>query len=137
MRGLSRAAFAVLPLTITLPLLTPEGAAAQCTRRSEARAVENSLQQAVQCNDLILRFGPDIECAQSPLPACAGTLLEDAVALARGAFVPPVPVADREALLPQLRCERRISTAVLDYLMQQLPALIRGEDPDAADGAAR
>jgi hypothetical protein len=94
MRGVCRATFAVLPLSIILPLLTPEGAVAQCTRRSEARAIEDSLRQALVCNDAVLRYGPDIECEQSPLPECAGTLLEDAVALARGAFIPPIPQAD-------------------------------------------
>jgi N-acetylglucosamine-6-sulfatase len=137
MLGLCGTALAAILLALTLPLLAPERADAQCWRHLKAAVVERSLNQALRCNDAYLRYGSDVECAQYPMPACAGTLLEDAQALAYGPRSLPDSSLDRALLSDQLSCQRRITSGILAYLLEAYPAVIRGGDPDAVAAEAR
>ena len=89
-------------LTLLVGLFVATGARpalAGCTQASEAKAVKRSLKLAVRCNNRILRAGPGITCRQSAAPACAGTLIGDAVALAYGAEQPArLPPSTRRPL---------------------------------------
>ena len=106
-------------LTLVVGLFVATGvrpALAGCTQASEAKAVKRSLKLAVRCNNRILRAGPGITCRQSAPPACAGTLVADAVALAYGANNPAAAAVDRKALREQLACQKRIGKAVSSYV---------------------
>ena len=61
-------------------------------------------------------------------PACAGTLVDDAIALAYGANDPPAAGVDRQALRDQLRCQQQIGRAVAKFVGDKLKNLIRGRD---------
>ncbi len=117
--------------------LLPDPAAAGCTQSTEASAVRKSLRLAVRCNDRILRSGPGVVCKQSPPPACAGTLVADAVALAYGPNDPAAAEVDRAALKTQLACQKRIGKAVSDYVGRYLKELVKGRTPADADARAR
>jgi arylsulfatase A-like enzyme len=100
-------------------------AAAQCTLK-DASAIKHSASLAASCNDRKLRNGPGAVCKQAPPPACAGTLVDDAIALAYGANDPPAAAVDRKALKDQLGCQKQIGKAVARYLGSKLRYLLQG-----------
>src|SRR6266403_5866794 len=91
---------------------TARPATAGCTLNSQARDVRRSIVRQIRCNDKRLRKGPNASCALSAPPACAGTLVADAVALADGDNNPASAAVDTHALREQLKCQKRIGRAV-------------------------
>ena len=69
--------------------VSPAAVSAGCTLNEEASAVKKSITREVRCNDKRFRKGPTAECSLSAPPACAGSLVDDAVALAYGPNNPP------------------------------------------------
>ena len=65
-----------------------------CTTTTEASAVRKSITRDVRCDDKRFRKGPTAECSFADPPACAGTLVADAVALAYGPNDPPAAAVD-------------------------------------------
>jgi arylsulfatase A-like enzyme len=125
-----------LPLVVVgaaLLLLAPDPAAGVCTLSREASAVRKSLKLAVRCNDRKLRSGPGVACKQSPPPACAESLVTDALALAYGANNPPAAAVQRRLLKTQLACQKRIGKAVTAYVGRYLRYLVNGRAPAEAD----
>src|SRR5213594_3943345 len=112
-------------------------ARAGCTVSTEATAVKRSLARQVRCNDKKFRQGPGATCLLSDPPACAGTLVTDAVALGYGPNEPPAAAVDTRALRAQLSCQKRIGAAISAYVGGKLSGLIRGMDPATVDARAR
>lgn len=111
---------------------------AACTISQDASLVRRSLNQSMSCAYKRLRSGPAATCNVSAPPACAGTLVADALALAYGANTPPVAaVIDRSGLRDQLRCQKKIGTAVASYVGTKLKDLVNGKDPVEAEARAR
>src|SRR5690349_10121163 len=80
---------------------------AGCTISQDASLVRRSLNQSMSCADKRLRSGPAKTCNITTAPACAGTLVADALALAYGANSPPAAaIVDRSGLRDQLRCQK-------------------------------
>lgn len=131
-----RACVAVSMLAASV-LVAPSVADAGCSQTSEARAVKKSLKLAMRCNERILRTGPGVVCKQSAPPACADTLVADAVALAYGTNDPPAAAVDKKALKDQLTCQKKIGRAVTSYVGTYLRLLVRGRTPTDADAQAR
>ncbi len=120
-----------------LVLTTAPPVGAQCTSRDDASAVKRSISKAVRCNDKIFRAGPGASCSTSPPPACAGTLVGDAVALAYGPNDPPAAKVDTRALRAQLACQKKIGHAVSTYVATKLKDLINGKPEAEAEAHAR
>ena len=110
-------------------------AEAGCTASAEAGDVTRSVKQAVRCDYKALRSGPATPCTVAPPPACADTLVGDAVALAYGANHPAAAKVDSRAMRDQLKCQKRIGKAVAHYVSTKLRDLIRGKT--AAEAEAR
>ena len=90
---------AVRWLALVVALLAPLAAVevgAACTETADAAAVRKSITRDVKCNDKRFRKGPAAECSLAPPPACAGTLVDDAVALAYGPNDPPAAAVDTQ-----------------------------------------
>jgi hypothetical protein len=121
----------------SLAVFAPRLAAAGCTQSAEASAVKKSIKLAVRCNDRILRSGTGVVCKQSAPPACAASLVGDAVALAYGPNDPPVAGVDRRTLKTQLSCQKRIGKAVSAYVGRYLKDLVKGRTPADAHTRAR
>ncbi len=116
----------------------PHAAGAGCTTTQDAGLVQRSLNQGMHCADKFLRSGPGSSCNQTPPPACAGTLVGDAIAIAYGANNPAATaVVDRSGLRDQLRCQKKIGTAVASYTGTKLKDLVKGKDPAEAEARAR
>jgi arylsulfatase A-like enzyme len=114
------------------------GAAAQCTTRDEARAVGKSLRKRISCGQKAFRTAPTGSCLTPPAPpACAGTIVDDAVALAFGPNDPPASTVDKRALKDQLRCQKQIGKAVSKFVGDKLKFLIRGVARAEAEEKAR
>lgn len=125
-------------LGLLMLVATVQPADAACTTTQDASAVRRSLNQAMHCADKFLRSGPGASCTVTPPPACAGTLVTDAVALAYGANDPAAAaIVDRNGLRDQLRCQKKIGTAVASYVGSKLKDLVRGKDPVEAEARAR
>jgi len=122
---------------ITLACATAGRASAQCTLDDEGKEVKRSIKKAVACNDKKLRSGPAVTCSVSPPPACAGTLVDDAVALAYGPNNPPTSGVDRGLLRDQLTCQKKIGKAVSNYVGIKLSDLIKGKPESEAEARAR
>ncbi len=118
-------------------LVSPHPVSAGCTLRDEASAVRRSISRDVRCNDKRFRSGPATECRLSDPPPCAGTLVDDAVALAYGANDPPTSAVDKGVLRDQLRCQKRIGKGVAVYVGKKLGGLIRQQDPATLELKAR
>jgi arylsulfatase A-like enzyme len=119
-----------------LATLSPSPAArAACTLASEGREVSRAVWARVTCNDRILRGRacPPVP----PAPACAGTLVDAAVALAYGANDPPAGAVDRGAMRDQLACQRRIGRGVARFVGRKLKLLIAGRSRVQAEARAR
>ncbi len=120
-----------------LLLLLPARAGAQCTTRQDASAVLKSAKLAAACNYKRIRSGPAATCKSSPPPACAGTLVADALALAWGLNDPAPTAVDKRALPKQLLCQRTISTGVVNFIGKKLRYLIQGLSAADAEAKAR
>lgn len=124
-------------LVLMVIVVVPHADAA-CTTSADASLVRRSLNQAMHCADKRLRSGPAASCTATVPPACAGTLVGDAVAIAYGANVPPAAaIVDRSGLRDQLRCQKKIGTAVASYVGSKLKDLVNGKDPAEAEARAR
>jgi N-acetylglucosamine-6-sulfatase len=130
-----RIASALVVATVASSSIRP--AHAGCTLASEAAAVKRSIGHAVRCNDKKLQKGPAATCTETPPPACAGTLVTDAVALGYGPNDPAAAAVDARALKRQLACQRRIGRGVATYVALKLKGLVRGVDPATVQAKAR
>jgi arylsulfatase A-like enzyme len=129
-----------LPLVSSLVLagaLAAPEALAQCTTRDDATAVRKSIKLATKCNNRTFRSGPAITCKQSAPPACAGTLVADAVALAYGPNDPPAAAVDRRTTRIQFTCQKKIGKAVSTYVAKKLRYLVDGVPEADAEARAR
>jgi N-acetylglucosamine-6-sulfatase len=124
-------------LLLTLALLTPVLAHAQCSDPKTSGEVRKTLRLAARCNDRKLRVGPSTTCTLADPPACAGTLATDALALAYGENNPPAAAVDRSALRDQLRCQTLIGRAVRVYVGRKLHLLQKGVAAAEAEARAR
>src|SRR5437773_2777809 len=131
------AASRVVLVAVVCGTLAPGPAAAGCTLGSEASQLEKSVRLAARCNDRILRSGPGTICKQSPPPACAGTLVTDAVALGYGSNDPPSAAVDHRLLKAQLNCQKRIGRAMASYVGRKLRDRVNGIPEAKADLRAR
>jgi arylsulfatase A-like enzyme len=73
----------------------------------------------------------------SPPPACAGSLVADATALAYGPNDPAASGVVRTAVRTQLACQNQIGRGVASYVGLKLRSLIQGIDPALAEQRAR
>jgi arylsulfatase A-like enzyme len=117
--------------------LYPALAGAQCTTKTDAGAVQKSIKLAASCNYKKLLKGPAITCTTSPPPACSGTLVGDAIALAWGANNPAAAAVDRSVLRDQINCQKQISTGVVDFVGKKLHYLVQGLSASDAELRAR
>ena len=124
---------------IALAALGPAGVHAQCTSKAQARDVARSANRRARCNDKVLRSGPGADCgAIPPPPACAGSLVKDAMALAYGPNDPAASMVDRRALRTQLKCQRQIGRAAARFIGRTLKQRIVGRTrADAVEKARR
>jgi arylsulfatase A-like enzyme len=120
---------------LVLPIPSSE-VSAGCTLSAEASAVRKSVSRLVRCNDKKFRAGPTAACSLSDPPACAGTLVGDAVALGYGANNPPAAAIDARALRYQLTCQKRVGRGIATYVGTKLRGLVRGDDPVTLDAKA-
>lgn len=127
----------LLPVALVLAAAAATPAAAQCTTRDDANAVRKSINLATKCNNRILRSGPGITCKESVPPACAGSLVADAVALGYGPNDPPAAAVDRRASRTQLACQKKVGKAVATYVGKKLRSLVDGVAEADADLRAR
>jgi len=107
---------------------------AQCTTDGDANAARKALLRAAKCNDKKLRAGPTVSCTVLPPPACAGSVVTDAVALAYGPNDPPA--ADAKTLSDQRRCQKQIGKGVATFV-KKLVLITKGKDPAVAELQAR
>jgi N-acetylglucosamine-6-sulfatase len=117
-------------------LLLPCRAGAQCTTHGDASAVSKSAKLLEKCNDRLLRRSGAV-CKSSPSPACAGSLVSDALALAYGVNNPPAAAVDHRALRDQLRCQKAIGKGVVSFIGKKLRSLIDGRTRADAEARAR
>jgi len=89
-----------------------------------------------RCNDRRLRSGPTVACTSSPAPACAGSLVTDAIALAYGANDPPT-AAVSASVRKQRSCQKAIGKGVVNFIGRKLRLLIDGETATDAEARAR
>jgi arylsulfatase A-like enzyme len=118
-------------------VLSPVLAGAQCTTKTDASAVQKSIKLAASCNYKKLLKGPAITCKTSPAPACSGTLVGDAIALAWGANNPAAAAVDRSVLRAQISCQKQISKGVVDFVAKKLKYLVQGLSAADAELRAR
>ena len=128
-----RSASIVLLSLIVLPTI----AGAQCTTKTDASAVQKSIKQVASCNYKKLRNGPATTCKITPPPACAGSLVADAIALAWGANNPAAAAVDRRAVGDQINCQKQISKGVVDFVGKKLHYLVQGLSASEAELKAR
>jgi arylsulfatase A-like enzyme len=124
-------------LLVTAFLALPCRARAGCTTHADASAVSKSAKLLERCNDKRLRRGPSTACKSSPPPACAGTLVTDAIAVAYGGNNPPAAAVDRKTLHDQLRCQKAIGKGVVSFIRRKLRYLIDGRTSADAEAKAR
>jgi len=121
---------------LVVPIHSSE-VSAGCTLSEEASAVRKSVSRLVRCNDKKFRTGPAVECSLSDPPACAGSLVNDAVALAYGANNPPAASVDTHELRDQLSCQKRVGKGVATYVGTKLRGLVRQDDAVELEAKAR
>ena len=122
---------------VLLGVLCPSLAGAQCTTKTDASAVQKSIKLAASCNYKKLLKGPAITCNTSPPPACSGTLVGDAIALAWGANNPAAAAVNGSVLRDQINCQKQISKGVVDFVGKKLKYLVQGLSPADAELRAR
>src|SRR5262249_5657985 len=128
-----RSASIVLLGVVVIPAL----AGAQCTTKTDASAVQKSVKQLASCNYKKLLKGPAISCKTSPPPACAGPVVEAAIALGWGANNPAAAAVNRSVLRDQISCQKQISKGVVDFVSKKLKYLVQGLSPTDAELRAR
>src|SRR5690348_15249147 len=101
-----------LLLIVGLATLHVGVAAAQCTSLAEAGALRHSLHAVMGCRERALRTGSAAPCTAPAPPSCAGSLVDDAVALAYGASNPAGNGVDPLTIAAAYRCQRYIGRAV-------------------------
>src|SRR5262249_10985403 len=84
-----------------------------------------------------LRSGPAVTCRLTTPPACAGTIVDDAMKLAWGANDPPAAAVDRVALRDQIKCQKAIGNGVAIFVAKKLKYLIQGLSRTDAETKAR
>lgn len=109
-------------------------AEAQCTTTEDAKAVRRALVTATKCRDVMLRASGGVACVIQPPPACAGSFVADALALAYGPNDEPRGGAKR--LTRQRRCQRQIGKGLASYA-KKLVRITRGGDAEVAERRAR
>src|SRR5262245_60162947 len=128
----------LVALTLWTVCALPAEALAQCTSTRDASLVMRSARGRARCNDRALRYGPSRPCPPPPAPpACAGTLVDDAISLAYGANNPAAAAIDGQALRDQLRCQQQIGKAVADFVGRKLQNLILGRTRSVAESRDR
>jgi N-acetylglucosamine-6-sulfatase len=123
--------------TVLLGTLPVTAARAGCTLRDESSLVKRSISRQIRCNDKRLRHGPAAPCKLSAPPACAGTLVGDAVALGYGPNNPPAAQVDAHAVRGQLKCQRQVGKGISSYVGTKLRGLIRNDNIAALEPKAR
>ena len=118
-------------------VMLPALAGAECTTKTDASAVQKSIKLAASCNYKKLLKGSAITCKTSPPPACSGTLVGDAIALAWGANNPSAAAVDRSVLRAQISCQKQISKGVVDFVGKKLRYLVQGLSASDAELRAR
>ena len=108
---------------------------AQCTTKADASLLQKSVKQVTNCNYKKLRNGPAVTCKLTPPPACAGTLVDDAMKLAWGANNPPAAAVDRSALHDQISVPEDDRQGRRELRRQEAP-LPRSRASRAADAEA-
>ena len=98
-------------LLAALLWLDPHAAAAQCTTRDDASAVQKSAKLVNSCNYRKIRSGPTVTCKTSPAPPCSGSLVFDTMKLAWGTNDPAIAAVDHRLLRDQLSCQKLIGKA--------------------------
>jgi arylsulfatase A-like enzyme len=129
----------VLMAVFGLAVLTAsQGGAAQCTTSDEARDLGRSLRKRIACGQKAFLGAPSGSCLSSPAPpACAGTLVDDVVALVFGDNNPPASTVDRSSVRDQLRCQKQIGRAVSKFVANKLKYLVKGLSRSEAETKAR
>src|SRR5262249_28010586 len=118
-------------------LLAPAYAGAQCTTSKDVGAVRKSATLAAKCNYGRLRSGPLYVCKSSPPPSCAGSLVADSIALAWGINNPAPSAVDKIGLRNQIKCQKAISTGVVNFIGNKLRYLTKGFTDADAEAKAR
>jgi arylsulfatase A-like enzyme len=121
-----------------LAAMAPHQARGACVASTDGRDVTRAARLRAQCNNRILGRGPTATCNPAPPPpACSGTLVDDAIALAYGPNNPPASGVDGQALKDQLGCQKRIGKAVAKFVGTKLRYLIAGRSRVDAEASAR
>src|SRR5262245_2759818 len=130
---------ALLAVGALFPLAQPgPSAAVQCTTKDEASALSKTIKKRASCNDRAFKSAPSGSClTPPPPPACAGTLVDDALALAYGPNLPPANFVDSKLLRDQLRCQKQVGKAVARFVGNKLKYLVSGLSRTEAESKAR
>jgi arylsulfatase A-like enzyme len=123
---------------LTLLAFAGTALAAPCTTSDEARDLGRAIRKRASCASKALGSPPKGSCLTPPAPpACAGTIVDDAMDLAFGANDPPASTVDKRALRDQLRCQKQIGKAVAKFVGDKLKYLVRGLSQTDAEAKAR
>ena len=123
------------PIVFAAILFGPTLADAGCLARRDADDLERSLRRSAACRHDLLK-GRVTSCEAEPAPACAGTLVGDALALAYGAERSAGGAVDDRALADQLRCQKKIGERRRE-LRRDEAARSRQRGKDDADARER
>ncbi len=129
-----------LSLLVAVLLAGPSVArGAQCTTRDDARVLSRSVKKRAACASRAFRSAtPSSACLNPPAPpACAGTIVDDTIALAFGTNNPPAGVIDRTLTRDQYRCQKQIGKASAKFVADEVKYLIRGFTREKAQTIAR
>jgi arylsulfatase A-like enzyme len=123
------------PLVVTV---AAGAAAATCTTQVEAAGFEQSLLDALSCDQNVLALGPGTVCQQASAPPCSDTAVSDVRALVYGPNDPAIAAVDTSpaALGPQYDCQAAIAGAARLYAATKLDRLTAGDSPAQAEAAA-
>ncbi len=106
-----------------------------CTDVATTDTVSAILAARVLCNDEALASGPST-CPVPMTPSCAGSLVDDVLALAYGDNNQAVAAVDPVAMTDQIACQTAIGAAVNGYVSTKLHELEIGSDESVAEAAA-
>ncbi|MBM4243447.1 MAG: sulfatase [Deltaproteobacteria bacterium] len=107
-------------------------ASGACTIPADVADLVDSLRSHVDCARRRLADGEASPCTVKPAPACAGTGIDDAIALIAGAGAPSARPSF--AARAQVRCQRAILGASVRYSRGRLLELSRGQRQARAAG---
>src|SRR5262245_39583701 len=128
----------LIGIVAALGLACPVQVRAACTTNDEASALAKSIKKRASCNDKAFKSAPSGGCLAPPAPpACAGTLVDDALALAYGPNLPPAAFVDKTLVRDQLKCQKQIGKAVAKFVGDKLKFLVRGLARSEAEAKAR